>query len=1023
MALTKQTIPINFAQGLDTKTDPFQLSAGNFLALSNSVFTKGKRLTKRNGFGQLASLPFAASYLTTFNGDLTAIGMTFQTYAPGSNTWVTKGTIQPVDLDVKPLARSNTNQSQSDSAVSDNGFICTVYTDQDLNNLTNSICRYVIADVATGQYIVPPTALTPQGGQFVSGRVFLLGNNFVIVYSVRVVASYQLQFVAISTSNPTVATPPAAVVLDYQPSAQVSFDGVVADGNLYLAWNTDSSVGVQMTYLTTTLGQSNTVTIDLGHLASVISVTADESGAAPVIWVTYSGSISNNAYSVAVDDKLNVLLPATQVLSSIPVLNIASTASNGVMTFLYEVVNSYSYDPSVRTDYVSKKSVSQSGSVGSATVVLRSVGLASKVFEVNGVLYCLFAYGSPDQPTYFLADFSGNVLAKLAYQNGGGYVSGLPSVTVRDNQAYVSYLFKTLIQSVNKNTNLPPGTQTGSIYAQLGVNLAVFTYGGDRIVSAEIGNNLNITGGFLWAYDGAAPVEQEFFLYPDAVKVTTSTAGGNLSAQQYFYQVTYEWTDNQGNLFRSAPSTPVSVTTTGSTSSNTIYVPTLRLTYKITSPVKIVVYRWSVAQQSYYQVTSISMPVLNDPSVDSVSFVDTLSDTSILGNNLIYTTGGVIENIGPPATSNVTLFDDRLWLVDAENKNLLWFSKQVIQSTPVEMSDLLTFFVASSVGATGPTGPITALSAMDDKLIVFKQNVIYYVNGIGPDNTGANNQYSPATFINSMVGCSNQRSIVVQPQGLMFEFSSESGSQIWLLGRDLQTNYIGAPVEALMENATVLSSVAVPGTNQVRFNLSSGITLVYDYFYNQWGTFTVNATSSTIFQSLNTGIGPLGKVFQETPGKYLDGSVPVLMSFSTAWVNISGLVGYQRAYFFFLLGQYLTPFKLQCSVSYDYETAFEGFTTITPTNFTPTYGGAEANGQQTVYGQDSPYGGGGNILNWRVFLKKQRCKAFQVNIQEIYDSSFGVPAGEGFTLSGLSLVCAIKKSFGTISAENTVGTS
>ena len=31
----------------------------------------------------------------------------------------------------------------------------------------------------------------------------------------------------------------------------------------------------------------------------------------------------------------------------------------------------------------------------------------------------------------------------------------------------------------------------------------------------------------------------------------------------YFYQVTYEWSDSQGNLFRSAPSIPISVTTTG----------------------------------------------------------------------------------------------------------------------------------------------------------------------------------------------------------------------------------------------------------------------------------------------------------------------------------------------------------------------------------------------------------------------------------------------------------------------------
>lgn len=1023
MALTKQAIPINFAQGLDTKTDPFQLSTGSFLALNNSVFTKGKRLTKRNGFGQLASLPFAASFVTTFNGDLTAVGSTLQTYASGSDSWVSKGTVYPMELNVLAMVRNNTNQSQSDSAIAPNGFICVAYADQDPANLSNNICRYVISNSVTGQNIIPPTTISTTDSVLPSPRVFLLGNYFVIVFSNKIVSSYHLQYVAISITSPTVATVATDIALDYAPSATASYDGVVANGNLYLAWNADSSAAILMTYLTPTLGQANTLNVDGAHAATVMSVTADTTGANPIIWATYYNQATSQGYTLAVNAQLLSVLPPTLVIPSGTVTNIASTASNGVMTFLYEVSNGYPYNPAIPTNFISKISVTQAGGLGIPSTVIRSVGLASKIFTVNGVLYYLVAYSSPDQPTYFLADFDGKVSAKLAYQNGGGYVSCLPNVTVFDNHASVTYLFKALIQSVNKNTNVPAGSQTSGIYAQLGVNLASFTIGTDRLVSAEIGNNLNISGGFLWSYDGSSPVEQGFFLYPDSVAVTTSTVGGNLSAQQYFYQVTYEWSDNQGNIFRSAPCTPVSITTTGSTSTNTINVPTLRLTYKIANPVKIVVYRWSVGQQSYYQVTSISIPTLNNMSVDSVAIVDTLSDSAILGNNLIYTSGGVIENIGPPGTSSVTLFDDRLWLVDAENKNLLWFSKQVIQSTPVEMSDLFTFYVASSVGATGPTGPITALSAMDDKLIIFKQNATYYINGAGPDNTGSNNQYSPPTFVNSMVGCSNQRSIVLQPSGLMFEFASESGNQIWLLSRDLSTDYIGAPVEALMKDATVLSSVAVPGTNQVRFNLSSGITLMFDYYYGQWGVFSLSALSSTVYQGLHTGIGPLSRVFQETPGVYLDGSSPVLMSFTTSWINIAGLRGYQRAFFFFLLGQYITPFKLSCAIAYDYEQSPDGFTTITPGNFSPAYGGAQANGQEIVYGQESPYGGIGKVFAARVFLKKQRCSSFQINIQEIYDSSFGVAAGEGFTLSGLSLICALKGPFNTISAKNSVGTS
>ena len=111
---------------------------------------------------------------------------------------------------------------------------------------------------------------------------------------------------------------------------------------------------------------------------------------------------------------------------------------------------------------------------------------------------------------------------------------------------------------------------------------------------------------------------------------------GSLSNQTYYYQATYEWSDNQGNLFRSAPSVPASVVSSGLLSANIIYVPTLKFTHKISSPVKIVLYRWSTNQQVYYQTTSITNPILNDPDIDYVSFVDRNSDAAILGNNILY---------------------------------------------------------------------------------------------------------------------------------------------------------------------------------------------------------------------------------------------------------------------------------------------------------------------------------------------------------------------------------------------------
>src|SRR6266705_1837094 len=101
MPLQKQVAPINFSQGLDTKTDPLQIPIGKFLALENSVFRTGPGLTKRNGFGLLSTLPDTTStYATTFANNLIAIGTSLRAYSAGSQTWVNRGSIIPCALSV-----------------------------------------------------------------------------------------------------------------------------------------------------------------------------------------------------------------------------------------------------------------------------------------------------------------------------------------------------------------------------------------------------------------------------------------------------------------------------------------------------------------------------------------------------------------------------------------------------------------------------------------------------------------------------------------------------------------------------------------------------------------------------------------------------------------------------------------------------------------------------------------------------------------------------------------------------------
>lgn len=1103
MPLAKQSLDISFAQGLDTKTDPWQTDPHTFLALENSVFTTGKRLTKRNGYRQLNSLPNTTStYLTTLNGNLTALGKNIYARNNADASWIQRGETQPIEVSTLPLIRNNINQVQVDAAVAPNGLVCTVYTEI---NAGVTDYRYAIADSVTGQSIVAPSVIPVVSGTVSAPRVFLLGDNFIIAFTNLISSTNHLQYIAVSIFNPTNVTANVDIADNYIPASTVSWDALTVNNNLYFAYNTTSGgQAVVVTYISSALGSPVASHSFSGRTATMMSVSADiDTPSSPQIYIAFYDLSSATGYVASVDQNVNVIFAPVEVITSGTVLNITSAAHGGSARVFYEVSNNYSYDSAVPTHFVNGLSISTTGTIAlTPYAVARSVGLASKAFIVDGIDYFLAVYQSPYQPTYFLINgtlsvannpFTGvRVAAKLAYGNGGGYLTlGLPLVTVTDgNIAQVAYRFKDLISPAAKQTPVSTTAQVAGVYSQTGLNLGTFVIGTDNIDTAEIASTLNISGGFLWMYDGYIPVEQNFFLWPDSVEaaaqadpavtgtvsnvtnptVMTSVAsvvgigvgmkitGTNIPANTfvvavgsttvtmsnaatgagtatytffgnqdtggspYYYQVTYEWTDNQGNAHRSAPSIPVSATTTSGHTSVVVNIPTLRLTYKIANPVKIVIYRWSTAQQVYYQITSLTSAILNDYSIDSITYVDAATDASILGNNIIYTTGGVVEDVNAPASNILTLFDDRLWLVDAEDPNLLWFSKQVIEATPVEMSDLLTLYVAPTQGAQGSTGPITAFAPMDDKLIIFKENAIYYVNGTGPNNTGAQNEYSQPIFITATVGCTNQRSLVFQPSGVMFQ----SNKGIWLLGRDLSTSYIGAPVEKF-NDALVQSAVNVPETNQIRFTISTGQTLMFDYYYSQWGTFTgVPAISSCVYQGMHTFLNQFAAVYQESPGFYQDGSNPVLISFTMSWLSLAGIQGYQRAFWFYLLGQYLTPHKLQITIAYDFNPSPTQASLISPTNFSQVFGGPLVNpGDGTdsadPFGQGSPMGGEGDVEQWRVFLTKQRCQSIQLGLQEIYDPSFGVPAGQGLSLSGIKLTYAGKQSFRPMPSRQSIG--
>lgn len=1015
MALNKTPININFAKGLDTKTDPWQVQTGNMLMLNNAVFNKGGQLQKRNGFGTLSNVPSGSpTTLATYKDNLVAIGTNLQAKAGIADAWVETGPLQPVSVSTSQAVRTSTGQLTVDLAVSSTGLACTTWVD------TAGLSYYQILEQETGQIIIPATQLP---ATTVVSRVNVFGTNFIITFIANVSGTVTLQYIAVPINNPSL--PGTPVNLSTVPNGlTAAFDVVVANNSLLIAFDgADSGGAVRIVYLDSTLVQHTTKLI-VGAVADKISITNSVNSGSNIIWVTYytvSSTTTTTAGFVitgsAASAQLTSLFSPVSTITSQAVAQLTTLAIATTIYIYFQVSQTYSYS-SVRTDLIKTVQYTIGGSPSAAGVLFRGAAIASKpVFlDTTGSQYFLIAYGADTQvslePTYFLVDNGSRIIAKIASGNGGGYPVNqiLTNVYLENDTLTLGYLYKSTLTSVNKAQGV---TKSTGVYAQTGINIASFNIN-NSVNTAELGESLHITGGFLWMFDGAKPVEHGFFVYPENMLTVPHTSGGAMIDQDYYYVATYEWTDAQGNLNRSAPSIPILATVSGGSGAGsvTVNIPTLRLTYKTnTNLVRIVLYRWSTAQQNYYQITPINSPIVNNPNVDSIAYVDTLADSSILGNTLLYTTGGVVENIVAPATDILTLFQSRLFLVDAEDPNLLWYSKQVIQETPVEMSDLFTIYVTPTLGAQGSTGPITALAPMDDKLIIFKKNAIYYISGVGPDNTGAQNGFSEPIFVTSTLGCDNPDSVVLTPSGLMFQAKKE----IWLLDRQLSTSYVGAPVEEYTA-AIINSALSIPNTNQIRFTTNDGNILMYDYYFGQWGTFDrINAISSTVYQNLHTILTPYYQVRQEAVGKYVDGSVPVTLSFTTSWFNLAGLQGYERFYYFYMLGKYLSPHTLQIELAYDYSPSPSQTIMITPDNYSPTWGGLN------LWGSGSTWGGESNVEQWRVFPQLQKCESFQITIKEIYDASFGVTPGAGLTLSGLNAVVGLKKGYTTIRASRSAG--
>lgn len=1001
MPLQEQLVPVPFAGGLDTKTDQKQVVLGKLLLLENAVFTQPKKLRKRPGQRAIVSPGITGQGLAAYQDELvTWDGSELFSLVGSNDSQLSKGIMYSPKMTVPWAVRNGYSQSNVDGAATDTSRL---YVFED----TRGGAWYAIVDVESGQ-LVAEGQLDANGQK---PRAVVLGRYMVAFW--RNTSTGHIWFQAFPTTNPLNPLP-AVNFLTNVNATHPSF-AVVSDGSrAFLAYNTNASTTMALYFLDQALAATGPVNVSSTTINDALDVALEGQANVAVSW--YDGSAVQFAKFSYVD--LSAVVAATALETVANVRNVASVmlvdAAMGQRSFnvFYTITAGSSINYKVRQNrWVT------GGGAGTPSDFCRSVSVAAKPFRLGPldtdriIVPCNFSSTLQTSVFYLVKDQGidvnqGTAARALLGTSGARRADyALPQTTFDGLQWHMANTQQDLLTTIVQTTGTgDPGGLNGSgrvVFTATGVSGVLYEPFSQQesFADATSADTLLIGGGCMQLYDGSTVTEQGFNVYPEGATTAAVGSGGSLSSGTYFYAFTYEWNDAQGRVHQSAPTLPVSVTTVGSDSTNST-VPTLRITNK--TAVNVVAWRTLVNGDVFYRLGSPLTAPNNNTGADTVTINDTAADTDIEGGPTLYTLGGVIENTPPPPCSAVVTWNGRIAYLPNEGEGNTWgVSKVVVPGGPVE-------FCTDFIFPCDPRGGrITALGAMDDKLVLFKESSIFIQQGQGPDSTGAGNDFGPSpTLLTVDVGCTQQRSIVITPMGLFFK----SAKGFYLIERALSTRYIGAEVEAFNDDE-VVSAVLLANRNRVQFGLSSGVVLVYDYFVGQWSVFTNHSQVDAVnFQELYTLLRADGGIRQEDPTSFKDLGSFYSMKVTTAWMQLAGLQGYQRCWKVLVLGENKSPHVLRLQAARDFGPVFQSENVSVSAD--PTWG------SDPTWGDSETWGGPVVPFQYQLNLRHQKCQALQLTIQDMSQSG----TGESLELSGLTFVVGVKPNTIRLPVAQKVGT-
>jgi hypothetical protein len=457
---------------------------------------------------------------------------------------------------------------------------------------------------------------------------------------------------------------------------------------------------------------------------------------------------------------------------------------------------------------------------------------------------------SATQPTRFVVrvpetrtNFSNLTAIVAKTQINSGFVYGtfsaapagpLGSVTAAASGEFVFANTVQLRLPGNPTSYVPQGVGIDVVHVKFKA-LPDTTMGAPR----EAIDSLFTPGGTVGQFDGRTYCEAGFAHYPEQPGITPGAGGGLTAAATYYYALAYRWIDVNGRSWRSKPSVIESVAM-GANTKNTLACPTYRLADR--DDIAIEVYRGGANNATTLQLVGTSV---NDPTVDTVSFVDTFADTVVAGGEALYTNGGPgntpLGNDGIPGFSSIAVTADRAWGVSNDNPYEVWPSNKFIPGQGWRFSEQNKLILNDN------QGPVTAIAKQPSGVVViFKANCYYLVSGDGPNQAGNGGSFSVSQPIIG-AGTTNPRSVLETPSGIEFRANvSAAGQRAWYrVNTANATEYIGSPIERYTTDQSfgttppIVGAVLIPTTGETRYYTSEADTnrvfdLVHDSISDTW---------------------------------------------------------------------------------------------------------------------------------------------------------------------------------------------